>query len=1021
MLAIEKKIQSELKQLANHMFHETHELAGWKGMCAEYLAPGEYEYLDNGWFDMQSGTRYGKNGITVFMKNTLDLDSSYIGKKVVLLIKFGGEGCLSVNGKHYNGLDYNRYIIPIADNAKGNEHFDLEAEINCKDMILDSAYFSSEGMMISLSEVGVLDEDTWKCYHKFKTAYDYAADYPESFARAKGLNAIYDAILTLDYSSETTLDETCQTAVNVLENNLSKIKNIRIPEVVYAIGHSHIDIAWHWPLKETYRKTSRTFSSALRLMENYPHFRFSQSMPCLYEMAEKYYPEIFAQIKERVAQNRWETLGCMYLEPDCNLISGESFVRQIMHGKKYWKEKFNSDSNVCFLPDTFGFSPAMPQILKKTGTKYFFTSKLAWQETNRFPHSVFWWKGLDGSMVLSGMQLMYDWEKPKLYNGDGSPRGVLSSLKDFRSKEEEVPMMYLYGHGDGGGGVTAEMLEHFEAAPQLPFTPTYEMGFVSEYFDAVNSEAEKHPLAVWDGPLYFEKHRGTYTSQAKNKRNNRKCEFLYRNAELLSVLNYISKKKYNSDLGKGWRLILLNQFHDILPGTASDEVYITSEKQYTEIKEMGETVISENLQYLRVENGGFSVFNPLSWKYSTVVNKIGCEDKVITDENGQIVPQVHNDDGSIDFYVKDIEAFGVRTFYLKDSDTTEKKEKRLSYKAINTGRFIIDFTDDGEISRLFDMEADREILQDGKTGNKFALLEDIPVEWGSSWETTMKRFDKPSLKFFTEKFELTDNNDLYVKLELTRKCSGSTIIQDIRIYKQSGIIEFKTKVDWNEYHKMLRVEFPVALRSMNVDCDCAFGHFEMPNHRTTPYDEAKFEICAHKWVDLSEGNYGVALLNDSIYGHIVNDSVMSLSLLRSPDNPAKNCDKGIHEFTYYLYPHSGNLDAAAIPNVGYELNNGVMVLDCAISESLSQMISIDNSSVIIDTVKISEDGKSVIIRCYEAYGNLTKCTIRFGFSAVDCFETDLLENNIQMIALEGSQIQFEIKPFEIKTFRVNLH
>ena len=1016
MLAVDKKIQSELRRLDQFFFSEVKALSGWVARRCHYDNPGSYRFLDADYFPLAEEVKIGGKGITVFLKNQLTLDDSYKGKKVALLASFGGEGCLSVNGRHYNGMDFNRFIIPLVSCAKGDEHYDFEAEVNCKDFLPDSKFFAQVGMAISRSQVAVVDQKVWDYSFRTHTIFDYASKYPEEFARDVAYNALYASFLKLDYTSRERLDASIDEADAELTKRLKKLEGIKIPETVYAVGHSHIDIAWHWPLKETYRKTSRTFSSTLRLLEDYPDFIYSQSMPALYEMVESTYPELFAQMKKRIAEGRWETLGCMYLEPDCNLISGESFVRQIMFGKRYWKEKFGTDSRICFLPDTFGFSPAMPQILKKSGTDYFFTSKLGWQETNRFPHSVFQWKGLDGSMVLSGMMMMYNFEQPKLYNGDGSPKGVIGSLGDFRNKEDELPMLYLYGYGDGGGGVTLEMLEQFKRAEAIPLAPHVKETNIQDYFDAVEQASVGKQLPVWDGPLYFEKHRGTYTSIAKNKRNNRRSEFLYRNAELTSVLRYLATGKAGTDLTEGWKLILLNAFDDLLPGTAITEVYELSDKQYEKVFEAGKGAIEANFSALGKDGKeGFSVFNPHAWDLSMTVHVPTDGTKCVVDEEGKEVPQVPCE-GGIDFVVRDLPAFTTRSYHLAQKEICRMKTGRKETDTFEAGPYRIRFNKDGELASCYDTRYAREILKEGLFGNRFELLEDIPVEWGSAWETTMKRFDKPSLPFETVDFHLVDENELYVAFELTRKSSHSLIKQSIRIDKVLGMIAFHTHVDWDETHKTLRVAFPVEIRARQALCECAFGNYEVPNHRSTSNDEAMFEVCAHKWIDLSEGDYGVSILNDSTYGHIVNDSVMSLTLLRSSDHPADFCDKGVHEFAYYFYPHEGDYRSAETYRLGYQVNNPLMVIPHRLS--LKGLIRADQKDVVIETIKMAEDGDGIIVRCYEACGEHKQVKLTCAFAVASCLETDLLERPVSEVHVKGSACSLTMKPFEIKTLRI---
>ena len=1016
MLAIEKKIGAELKKLAGYTFSEVAEVTGWTARRCVYKEPGKYDYIDSDYSPIEKGEKIGDKGITVFFHNTIKLPAACKGKRTALKLRMGGEGCVLINGVHYNGLDYNRNLIPLGV-IEDDKPIDVVAEVNCKDLLPDSKNFYGIGLCITESSIVVKNENTWNCYYRLKTINSYINDYPEEFSKAKARNILYKALLELDYSSYESLENTAGIVCESIISSLSSLKNLRIPATVYAVGHSHIDVAWHWTVDETVRKVSRTFSSALRLMENYPDFRFSQSMPILYSFAEKYYPELFSQVEKRIKEKRWETLGSMFLEPDCNLISGESFIRQIIYGKKYWKTKFGTDSRICFLPDTFGFSGAMPQILKKAGTDYFFTTKLYWNETNKFPYSLFEWKGIDGTCVLAGVQSMGDIYGPHLYNGDGSPEGIACSLSDFKNKGDELPVLYLYGYGDGGGGVTPEMCEHFKTVQDLPFTPYIKMGSVTEYFEEAEREAKCKTLPVWDGTLYFEKHRGTFTTRFENKKHNRLSEILFRNAELFEAMLFAEKGIVPKNLEEGWKLILLNQFHDILPGTSIDEVYARSAKEYAEVKEIGEDAIRSSIGEIAENNGCFTVYNPLSWPVTGIVNK-NTKGKKILDSNGKEVCQTVKTDGSVDFLAEEIPAFGFRRFTVSD-DSSASESPVKDMRTIDTGCLTVTFNDDGELVSVYDKAENREVIKEGEVGNKLRLLSDPPVEWGAAWETTEKRYDK-EVPFRTESFSLVADNALYAEFVLERKAGCSTVTQRITVYKDSKLIKFATKVDWNEKHKTLRVDFPVDVRSTEAYCDCAFGCQAVPNHRSTTVDAAKFEVAAHKWIDISEESYGVAVLNDSTYGHSVDDSVIGLTLLKSTDYPALDCEKGVHEFAYYFYPHSGSKANAAVQEKGYEVNNQLMVIDKDLPDSFNGFISIDASGVIVDTVKVSEDGKDIIVRAYETYNARKNCHLGFAFNVTGCHECNLLEENAEPVDVVGNGIDFSIKPFEIKTFRISV-
>lgn len=1025
MLKIEKKIQSELNRLESFLYYHRTPVEDWMAKRGFYRGPERYEMLDEEWFFLREGEHIGGKDYTVFLKNQIQLDESYAGQTSVLLLKVGGEGCISMNGKHYNGLDFNRNMVMLSGCAKGGEVYELEVESYCKDLILDSEHVFKSDVAITQSEIAAINRPVWDYYFEIKTGFEFIEGCTEEYTRQRTLHVLYDSLLKLDYSDDKALQVSLTEAMDYYLKAIGEYKDLKMPVEMLFAGHSHIDVAWHWPLKETVRKVSRTFSSMLRLMEQYEDFKFCQSMPVLYEMAKKYDPDVYEQIKKRVDEGRWETLGSMYVEPDCNLISGESFVRQIMYGKKFYREELDSDSAICFLPDVFGYSSAMPQILKKAGTDYFFTTKLTWNETNEFPYSVFRWRGLDGTEILSGMMSMCTERGLGLYNGDLSASGVRLSMDHFKNKGSGEPLLYLYGHGDGGGGVTKEMLEAVTRLEKVPMTPKVKIGTVKQYFEELDQE-KNYP--VWAGELYFEKHRGTYTTAAQNKKNNRKSEFLFRNAEVLSVFQYLEHGNFQAaDLEEGWKLILLNQFHDILPGTCIGEVYEECDREYEEIFRIGNESIQRNMEAMTVaDTNGITVYNSLSWNRSQVVSVDGHGMNGVRDQAGNIPKQFKKADETILFLAEDVPAMGYRT-YVRTKETYEIDETgevscEIGEKETEVSNQWLDIRidEDGTLASVYDKRACRQILKSGQCGNRLKLLEDIPVEWGSAWETTEKRNDKPSLTFHTLGRKVTEHNHLYTIVSTESEVHHSKVKQDIIVYHHEPLIEFRTEVDWDEKHKILRVEFPVDVQALNARYDVAFGNAEHPNHATTSYDEARFEVCGHKWGDVSDGGYGVSLLNDCKYGYSIQNSDMELSLLRSADHPSDTCDKGIHRFSYWIYPHAGSVRDGKVAQTGYEVNVPLLVTEGTRKMKEGSYLYTDCDNIIIDTVKKAENGDDIIIRMFETYGTVSEGKLCFGFPAAGCTETDLLEQFIAEVPVMGTSISFKINPYEIKTYRVHV-
>ncbi|MCB7321304.1 alpha-mannosidase [Lacrimispora sp. 210928-DFI.3.58] len=1020
MLKTEKKIRAELKRLEKMLYYKRRPLDGWTMKQGYYKKPEVYNMTLDQWTELPMGEHIGKKDMTVFLKNQVVLDREYRGKKTVLLLKVGGEGCLSINGQHYNGLDYNRNMILLAESAKGDETYNIEIETYCKDLILDSANIFKTDVVITQSEIAAIHQSAWDFYFEVKTGFEFTEGGAEEYTKQRVYKLIYDALLKLDYRNEETFEASVVSAKEYYLQEINKYSDLKLPVKMYFAGHSHIDVAWHWPLKETVRKVSRTFSSMLRLMEQYEDFKFCQSMPVLYEMAKEYYPELYAQVKERVKEGRWETLGSMYLEPDCNLISGESFVRQILYGKKFYQEELDSDSNICFLPDVFGYSSAMPQILKKAGTDYFFTTKLTWNETNEFPYSVFRWRGLDGTEILSGMMSMCTERGLGLYNGDLTPKGVRMSMDYFKNKENGDPILYLYGHGDGGGGVTKEMLESVTRLDKVPMMPKIEIGTVKQYFEELDKEKE---YPVWSGELYFEKHRGTYTTAAKNKRNNRKSEFLYRNAEIMSVFQYLKNGQFvGADLEKGWKLILLNQFHDILPGTCIGEVYEMCDRQYEEIRQIGENSISQNIEKMVFGEGAVTVYNTLSWSRDQVVSVAGKGYKAVKDSDGVYPKQVRLEDGTIRFLAEQVPSLGYKVYYFTEEEPQSEPGERAVQKEKNiyvSNKWMdLVINEEGELESIFDKSARRQVLKAGETGNKLKLLEDIPVEWGAAWETTTKKNDKDPIPCTSTVCRVKEDNSIRTVIGISKEIHTSKIEQEMIIYHHTPMIEFKTMIDWDECQKMLRVEFPADINSLTARYDVAFGNAEHPNHATTSYDQARFEVCGHKWGDVSDASYGVSLLNDCKYGYTIQNSRMELSLLRSADFPSDTCDKGVHTFSYWIYPHVGNIQEAGVAQKGYEVNVPLIVTEGQAEAATGSYIQLDNSNAVIDTVKRSEDGRDIIVRLFETYNTVSDAVLKFNFPVTSCQETDLLERHVEDIPVEEGSIRVKLHPYEIKTYRI---
>jgi len=928
--------------------------------------------------------------------------------EVYLSVKTGREGtwdatnpqCIVyVDGKIAQGLDTNHTDMLL--------EFDREYDIY--------VYFYL-GMLTCdvrfIPSVYVKDVKIEKLWYDLKIPLDAAnCQSPESDEHIKIIRGLDVCVSGLDMCKPKSkrfydsVDETIERLEKDFYNGVCKEDE----RVVNCIGHTHIDIAWKWTLKQTREKAQRSFSTVLALMDKYPEYKFISSQPHLYQNIKEDAPELYERVKKAVADGRFEVEGAMWCEPDCNLISGESFVRQLMHGKRFMKEEFDVESHILWLPDVFGYSAALPQILKKAGVDRFITHKISANETNMLPYDTFMWEGIDGTEIFANFLTVqpYDYRKPEIvnkttYNGMLKADQIKGTWNRYQQKEYNNLTLHTFGYGDGGGGPTAEMLEtQRRTARSIPGIPRTEIGFVSDYFDKVEKNFEKsaNELKVkpkWTGELYFEAHRGTYTSVAKNKKNNRTSELLFGKAESIGAFDSIlcgtpyDRKAYYD----GWREIIINQFHDIIPGSSIHEVYEQCDIDYKKILEKGNALFDGSLANLAKNvktDGGLLFYNANGFPVSDVIEK-----------DGKTV------------YVENIPAFGYAVAKPKDTcgvvataDTIESKN------------YIIKLDSDGNIVSLYDKMLDTELAA-GKV-NELKFYEDIPRHH-DAWEISSYYKAK---SYNAETVSVTPVNvGAGAGVRIEKKFYDSTIVQTILVYDDVRRIDVKTEIDWKEAHILLKALFPFNVHANKATYDIQFGNVERTNNENTSWDTAKFEVCAHKWADISEDGYGVSILNDSKYGHSCVGNVMTLSLLRCPTDPDPYADKHKHSFTYSIYPHAGSFKTGGTVREAYKLNQKLSFMEVPenngyLPESKS-MISCDAENIVVETVKMAEDEDALIVRMYDAFDRKSKPEISFGFDVERAYLADLMENTEKEIEVKDNKVKLEVKNYEIVTLKLKL-
>lgn len=737
-----------------------------------------------------------------------------------------------------------------------------------------------------------------------------------------------------------------------------------------AIGHSHLDLAWLWPIRETKRKIQRTFAHQLNNSKKYPEYVYGASQPWLYEYIKNNYPQQYSAIKNMESHNKLELQGGMWVEADMNLSSGEAIIRQILYGKLFFKSEFNQDVQICWLPDVFGFNANLPQILKKSGLHYFMTTKLSWNEHNKFPHNSFIWKGIDNSEVLAHMPL------DNTYTSAASPACARYGADNYPERHITPHALMVYGIGDGGGGPGEVHIELLKRQFALEASPKITMGKVIDFFK--NLDFYRDMLPKYSNELYLEKHQGTYTTQGKNKNYNRRLEYALQTLEAISSLacqkgiDYPKKK-----LDEWWKEALLYQFHDILPGSSITRVYTESCIRYEEILKNINYEMDKILSFMKISEG-LSFFNPTSF-FRNELTKV--------------------DDT---WYNVLIEPYGFgKACNITDSDIS------FTDDTIENAFISIRFSKDGDIISAIHKKTNKEYA--AKRLNTLKLYKDKWLyynAWDIDWQYYKKR--SRTLKAYKN---MTFKDGPCVVRRNYYKHNKTTIIQDVIIQSISPVIYFKTDCDYHETFKMLRTDFDVAVDSSYVSCDIQLGTIKRSTGNVTDIEKAQFEICAHKYVDLSDENNGISLLNDCKYGHRVKGNRISLNLLRSPVFPDKNADKSKHSFTYALFMHENKLGTDTL-SYAYALNKPLEVLRYA-TENIS-IASTDNEAVVIETIKQSESGDGIIIRVYESQGKNAICSIKTALEYYEAVETDLMENEIHEIKI--NDISFS--PFEIKTIKL---
>ncbi|MHB0999605.1 MAG: alpha-mannosidase [Armatimonadota bacterium] len=1026
------KVEELLGQKIRARIGEIDRFRFWSPRPIESISMREttaYEKIEDalkadGWHDIKVGDDWGGNGEFAWFRLQFTVPEEFAGKTLVAIMKLGlsgwlgGEGCLFIDGVPYQGIDRNHPEVILTRDAKPGQKYDLVVEC----VSTEVWRYKTGKVKLEQADIAVINQDAWNYWFNLELLGKIAeVKQPNDRRRATIVRALNKSVDAFDMDAQTfnEVSETAKKADAFIKPLYDLPAEASALELACA-GHSHIDVAWLWPYAETIRKCSRTFSTVDRLMEEYPHYKFTQSQAQLYEFTKEHYPALYEKVKKRVAEGRFEPQGSMWVEADCNICSGESLVRQILLGKGYFMDEFGIETNCFWLPDVFGYSAALPQIIKKAGIDYFMTIKISWNQFNRFPYSTFWWEGIDGTKALA------HFPPADNYNALIDPGELWKSATDYIEKDRSDIALHSYGWGDGGGGPDRMHLEHLKRAGNLDGLPKCTPMWTADFFEQLEERSEDLPS--WVGELYLEFHRGTYTTQAKNKKYNRMSEFMMHDIEMAAALAWLTAgAEYPMEsIVKAWKLICKNQFHDVIPGSSVTEVYKDSTADYMEVFQAGAGMLASALKSVagtKSEGSNAAVFNSLSWDRSDAVKvKVGGDASKVhaATADGRALPSQAVIDDPTSLWVSPDSVSGIGIDSLKIVDGAPDAADQIvnvSTDYMENQFYRIQLDENGLISSIYDKRACREVIPEGAKANLFQLFEDKPIH-PDAWDIEFYYPDKCTDISQLEEIIVEEAGPVRGSVKIRRKFGSSEIEQRIVLWGPNPRIDFETKIDWHEHRKLLKVAFPVDVHANSARFEIQFGSVDRPNHSNTSWDFARFEVAAQKWVDISQADYGVSLMNDCKYGHDVHDNVLRLTVLRAPTDPDPYADRGEHTLTYSLMPHQGDWRAAETVRRAYELNVPMLAWKSDAEVSAKSFITADVPNVVIETVKKAEKEDALIIRMYECSGMDAKFDMQVNLPFSKVSECDLMERDIQPIDFDGKVIPLTMKPFEIKTIKL---
>jgi alpha-mannosidase len=1039
----EGKLQRLLADLAQHILKPVPFALAWR--YSESIS-GIDEALGadwRNWPEFGPRTVWGRDQAHTFFAAEFVIPEEAAGKTFLLRFTSGWQDrlgstdpqCLAyLDGKPVQAIDGNHNELVIArDAVPGTRHT----------LIVNAFTFFPRPLTGFLVEGMVRNEQVEALWFDLSTPFDVATRLNQADPRRHAiLNHIDAALRALDRRGEPGEGpgiSGSMVAAETIAASIYKLVDTEVMPTITAVGHTHLDVGWLWRVTHTRDKTGRSFATVLNLMAEYPGFVFMYNQAVLFDFLKTDYPEIWAGVVEAVKRGQFEIEGAMWVEPDANIVSGESMVRQMLFGRRFHRDNFGARPRCVWLPDTFGYSANMPQLLARSGLDFFITSKLSWNDTDRHPYDSFFWRGIDGTETKAQLITTQRFESEAVYttyNSDLSVSEVMGAWRRFEPKRVQSDLLICYGYGDGGGGPTRGMIERARRLERgIPGAPKLRMEGLSPYLARIDAQMKANPdhYPRWYGELYLQYHRGTLTNIARNKRNNRLAERAMRELELASALAHaLQGHPYPTEEIDGlWKTVLINQFHDILPGTSIGSVYTDSDAEYAAL-------------FAAIEAGNGPLQSALSAiapkGTAAVVNftgraRIGDLVELPSDAagksisaGGKVAPvqAITRPDGSTRHVAAvDVPALGWTALALADAASPTPSTLDVSSEKLENAHVRVLFDAKGEITSVFDKTTGRELLKSGQTGNRLVAYEDKSMDY-DAWDIDW---------YFEEQFwtlaeeaevsiEVVETGPLRAALRIERKWRASKIVQIVSLRAGARQVEFDTHADWQERQLVLKAEFALDLNVSELRSEIQFGHVTRPTHRNTSWDRARFEASMHRWIDMSEPDFGAALLNDCKYGYDAKEQTIRLTLLRGANYPFPDGDRGEHHFAYALFVHAGTSDLETVHHAAESFNNPLRLVGTLgpgnASESFS-FASVDAPNVTLETLKKAEDGSGLVLRIFEHANRRAETTISFGMPVKSVRPVNLMEEDaLEPLVVTDNAVHLSLRPFEITTLLIEL-